>query len=283
LKKNDTAALQAAVVVTGTASTDVSWSTSNSAIVEITAQTAASCTIKANTSGTAVITAASTFDGTKTAQYTVKAFEENAAAYMAEGGTITIIKNAAGDAYEEIHAFKTTGSADFKWKDGVTPAASGALLVVGAGGGSGGAGSYPNLRGKGGNGGTVIYNAAFVLPSGSTTVTVGAGGAGGVFNGTYGGTGGSSAFGATVTATGGTGGAGKQQSSAAGAAGMGAGSYTIETNTAKAYGAAGPSKSDIGAGTAGAANTGNGGQASYFADNGSGGGSGIVVVRFRYQ
>jgi hypothetical protein len=282
LKKNDTAALQAAVVVTGTASTDVSWSTSNSAIVEITAQIAASCTIKANTSGTAVITAASTFDGTKTAQYTVKAFEENAANAMAEGGTITIIKNAAGDAYEEIHAFKTTGSANFKWKDGVTPAASGALLVVGAGGGGGG-GTIGGFYAKGGNGGRVIYNAAFALPSGSTTVTVGAGGTAGTSSSTYGGTGGSSAFGTMVTAAGGTGGAGQQGSTATGNVGMGSGSYTIEANTAKAYGAAGPSKSDaVGNGAAGAANTGAGGQAGYGFSGGAGG-SGIVVVRFRYQ
>jgi hypothetical protein len=76
------------------------------------------------------------------------------------------------------------------------------LLVVGGGGGGG------YNCGGGGGAGQVTYNAAFAKPSGSFTVTVGAGGAAGVPGNSGNGQQGASSVFATVTAVGGNGSAG---------------------------------------------------------------------------
>ena len=66
------------------------------------------------------------------------------------------------------------------------------VLVIGAGGGGGG--SYACGSGAGGAGG-YIYNTVQLLPSGTLTVTIGAGGIGGIQNGYHGRAGNSSQLG----------------------------------------------------------------------------------------
>lgn len=117
--------------------------------------------------------------------------------FTATGGTIT------SSGIYTIHTFTSDGTFAAN-KPGVVEA-----LVVGGGGG-GGAKSASTNAGGGGGGGQVLYNSAFVVGSGNTTVTIGNGGAGGVEGtqaGTYGTNGASSIFG-SLTAIGGGGGGG---------------------------------------------------------------------------
>ena len=303
LKVNDTGTLNAVVSVTsvtGSVSQNVNWTTSNSSVVDILMSTASSCQIKAKAKGTATIKATSTVDESKIFEYAVTAFAEGD--WMADGGACTMVRiDSAPDAgYYEIHTFKATGSdgnttfnGTFAWNAEVTPTAQGRLLVVGGGGGGGGANIFGGgtKYGIGGNGGNVVYNAAFALPSGSVSVTVGGGGGGGNSSGTGGSSGAESKFG-TVTATGGAGGLGSRPSSAEGSKGTGSDAYDIG-GTSVTYGLAGASRTNDGAGSAVANNIGKGGQGgkvsmavgseSSYGEPGGKGGSGIVIVRFKYQ
>jgi uncharacterized repeat protein (TIGR02543 family) len=282
LKVNDTASLEAAVVVTGSITNAVSWSSSNPSAVEVVSSDAASCVIKAKANGTAKIKALSDFDSETFAEYQVKAFTADAAGALATGGSVSIVKIVNGSEvyFEELHTF--TGSGSFAWKDGVQHPATGRLLVVGGGGGGGGGSDYydsMNTMGNGGNGGNVVYNATFTLPDGSTGVTVGGGGGGGAAarNGSAGG---GSAFGG-VSAGGGGGGTGERNNSNDGSNGSGSGSYDI-SGSSQSYGMGGARKASSGNPSAGGNNTGKGGQSGYM-QGGANGGSGIVIVRFRFQ
>ncbi len=155
------------------------------------------------------------------------------------GGTIT---NGAG---YRVHRF-TSGSA-FTSNISLTT-----LLLVVGGGGAGGA-----YDGGGGDGGDLYYNASYAVSSGSTSVTIGAGGNA---TGQYaaGPPGGSSSFG-VITESGGSGGGKTTHTGGDGAGGSG-GSYD----------------GDLGYGPA---NTGTGGGAGKDATFAYSGGSGVVIVR----
>src|SRR5574343_1664467 len=105
--------------------------------------------------GTNTLCVGSTFD------FEVSGELDNAT--LPTGGTIST----AGP--YRVHAFTTTGSTSFTTPSSL-PASQ--VLVVGGGGGGG-------MRHAGGGGaGGLLYNGAFTIPSGTTTVNVGAGGAG---------------------------------------------------------------------------------------------------------
>ena len=78
---------------------------------------------------------------------------------------------------DKVLTFTTNGT--------LTVSGSGVIRVLVVGGGAGGGGAFSNVgsgafySGAGGNGGQVIYNAAFSVSSGSYAVVVGSAGAGG--------------------------------------------------------------------------------------------------------
>ncbi len=218
------------------------------------------------------------------------------------GGTITY---SGGNV---VHTFTASGSLDLPVAVG-----SASQLIVGGGGG-GGAGVNSNVYAAGGGGGQVLNLTAQALASGTTSVVVGAGGAGGPDS--VGGTaGGASSIGGNTAAgglgavgnngTGGTSGSGNLGSgryngyyggggggnSAAGASNGHGGAGTLGTITGSYYGGGGGGGSNEGdrqggvggggngSGSVGTANTGGGGGATGV---GAAGGSGIVIVEYAY-
>jgi hypothetical protein len=198
----------------------------------------------------------------------------------------------------------TDGGVDYKY---LTFTASGTatmtragfadVLIVAGGGGGGGDGS----AGQGGSAGGYLYFTDFFIPSGSLTVTVGAGGAGNsvgspfnygtrgvdsVFQSIYaigGGaasatTGGARAFGGSCGAGGlfvpgqGTQGSGAQGGGSSNANGTGTANSITGTSVTRAAG------KNATTGGAGAANSGDGGQGG---TTGFNGGSGVVIIRVK--
>lgn len=94
------------------------------------------------------------------------------------------------------------------------PADVTSVELIMCGGGSGSNGGYASIFSDGGCG-SVAYTVLNVTPGSSYTITIGAGGTGGITNGGTGGTGGTSSFGGLFSITGGT------SSSAAGLGGEG--------------------------------------------------------------
>jgi hypothetical protein len=226
----------------------------------------------------------------------------NNVATLANGGTVSSSGNYI------IHTFTTTGTSTFILYNNTVCD----ILVVGGGGGGG------YNCGSGGGGGNVLYFSQQFLTSGSYTITVGAGGAGGTSaNGTAGS---SSQFGTFTPASGGTAGLGAQ-TNASGGAGAGGPGYNSSYNAGgnggtglsnsisgilRYYGGGGGGSANyslaaqtytgyggIGGGADGAAakstagnnalsNTGGGGGGggNSNAANGGAGGSGIVIVRY---
>ena len=165
------------------------------------------------------------------------------------------------------HAFLSSGT--------FTPATalSCDVLVVAGGGGGGGNVSNGNSAGAGGAGG---YRSSTGLSiSSASTVTIGAGGTGGVSGG-VGSNGGDSIF-STITSTGGGKGGGSQTDNAtAGGSGGGAGAYGASTIGAGNTPSTSPSQGNSGgtATTSGAYRGGGGGGATAVGENGSGTGNG---------
>ena len=186
------------------------------------------------------------------------------------GGTITTVGG------QRIHTFTSVGTTSITFLIPVTAQ----VLVVAGGGGGGGNNANFFSPGGGGGAGEVYYSASYSISAGTYTVTVGAGGSGGVGGATsngvkgsasvfgslsangggYGGTsgldgsGGSGGSGgggarandgsASVLTAGGQGNAGGNSTGVAGAGGGGAGSAganQTDTNTATATGSAGGS------------------------------------------
>jgi hypothetical protein len=139
----------------------------------------------------------------------------------------------------------------------------------GSSSGSGGAGNTPPVSppqgNTGGNGGTWSYGSA----GGGGAGAVGSNGGGGPGAPTFSGAGGngvsSSINGSAVTRSGG--GGGGSNGTTAGAGGSGGGGAGANS----------------GSGTAATANTGGGGGGSAFITSGASGGSGVVIIRYKYQ
>ena len=165
------------------------------------------------------------------------------------------------------------------------------ITSTGGGGGGGNAGPSANHTGKdgGSGGGESDQNASGGIGSGNTPSTTPPQGNNG---GTAGGSGGSHAGGGGggATAVGGSGSCGGPQGAG------GAGATTQITASPVGYGgggSAGGSSSGPGGGspcgsggafeTAGAANRGGGGGGSNSCDGGEAGGSGVVIIRYKYQ
>jgi hypothetical protein len=134
--------------------------------------------------------------------------------YLAEGGTVSIIKN--GGVYYEVHTFtltdtsKTSVTATLAFKDtsaeSVTASILASVLVV-AGGGGGGNSNSNDLGGGGGGGGVGYAETLELKKSTPLSVTVGAGG------GSGGSTGYDSAFDGVTVKGGGGGGRGNGSAS----------------------------------------------------------------------
>jgi len=170
--------------------------------------------------------------------------------YSATGGVIT-----TSGAYT-IHTFTTNGTFTVSG----APIADASILVVG-GGGSGG-GGLTAVAHAGGGGGGGILEGNMTIPSGTTTVTIGAGGVG-VAQRTQGNSGGNSSFGTYIAYGGGGGGgyiSGGQSGLAGGSGGGGSGGMSstnagATTQTSQSpltgygfAGAAGSTGSESGAG-----------------------------------
>jgi hypothetical protein len=194
----------------------------------------------------------------------ISLFVGNARANLVAGSTFTLygIKAAApapkatgGDVITTdgtywYHAFKNSGIFDVKTAMNVD------YLVV-AGGGGGGF----NRGGGGGAGGyrTSIGGTALSLTAQAYSVTVGAGGAGGLINGTNPGTAGANSVFSTITSNGGGSGGGSSSSSGGnGGSGGGGGQFYIGTSTAGTGNTPSTSPSQGNNGGVGASNTING-------------------------
>jgi hypothetical protein len=201
----------------------------------------------------------------------------------ATGGTISYI-NTGNDDYDEIHIFDEVGNSNFVLNDGLNVNAQ--VLVV-AGGGGGGGGAISDCGGGGGAGGLIYRNSlAPVALSGTYSVTVGDGKAGGA-NGSVGvaGTKGEKssitggAIGATLTAIGGGGGgnASSGGNCGAGQAGGSGGGGGAGGGNAYALGGNGTEGQGKNGDAAGGYEGGGGGGAALTANN-SVGGSGLSVA-----
>ncbi len=169
---------------------------------------------------------------------------------VCNGGTESTI-TVSGMSYR-VHVFTSSGTLS------CPSSRNGDVLVV-AGGGAGGGG-----RGGGGGAGGVVYQSGFSIPSGSNSITVGAGGTG-VVDGN-GGNGSNSTF-SSITATGGGGGGSGGGSSQCGQIGRNGGSGGGGGRTNSYSGCFGPING--GTGISGQGN--NGGKST---DNNYGGGGG---------
>jgi hypothetical protein len=145
-------------------------------------------------------------------------FETNQA--FANGGTIsTVIEN--GIRYR-VHTFTSSGTLSV-----VYPGKMEVLCVAGGGGGGWG---HPSFDGNGGGGaGGVIYNTDYSVTTGNKTVTVGAGGIGGINVGGSRGTNGNNSVFDNITTLGGGGGGSDQgnQNGLSGGSGGGAGTSDL--------------------------------------------------------
>jgi len=154
-----------------------------------------------------------------------------------------------------IHTFTTVGTSTF------TPATAGNVeVLVVAGGGGGGANNASYTPGGGGGAGEVFYSSSFPV-SGVTTVTVGAGGDGGIQGTEAAKKGSSSIFGSISTNGGGLGGSGQGgQNGGSGGSGGGSARGAIggsSIKTAEGYGNDGGSSTGTsGAGGGGALSVG---------------------------
>ena len=178
------------------------------------------------------------------------------------GSTYTGVFDLAADAFDVVLAgpqltvFTASGSY-------TKPAGLKAVKVSAVGGGGGGAEGPSAQRGGGGGGaGTAIAHIPASVLAASETVTIGAGGAGGVTVGVSGTAGGTTSLGTLLTAAGGGGGA----SSAGGVAAGGAG-------TELDYIKSGGHGSD---GTSGTGGSGDGGNSAFGGGGRSGSGGGIA-------
>ena len=151
-----------------------------------------------------------------------------------------------------VHTFKSTGT--FATEKDITCN----ILMVG-GGGAGG-----NRHAGGGGGGGVLYKQGATIPSGSYTITIGAGGTGTLNDGTAGNNGAdTTAFGAT--AKGGGAGGGYTSETAGVAGGSGGGGGGIDNTSAGASSGNSLGSAQMKRGTA----YGNVGQAGHYVDNGT--------------
>jgi hypothetical protein len=150
----------------------------------------------------------------------------------------------------------------------ITPTYQAKLLLVAGGGGGG------STTGGGGGGGEVLFASSFTLTIGNTySVTVGAGGAGAIYNTSASTVGGSTSFGSAATAIGGGGGGTGATSPTVGGSGGGASSASGSTGAA----ASGTSVSGFTTyGNAGGTNA--GGTASAAGGGGAGGAGGNAGV-----
>jgi len=219
-------------------------------------------------------------EGANSSTYTLKVrkiITSATGAYNFSQGT------SGGYAYQ-VYKF-TSGTGSFTSNISVP---SSQLLVVGGGGGGG---SY---NGRGGAGGQLYYSTNYTIPSGSTSISIGAGGTAASAHG-IGGTGGTSSFGA-ISRSGGVGGASGwglsgaagrncSNSSTSGTSWLpegyaipGAGCTNSISGSSLEYSRGGYTGWRSGYSVAGPANTGIGGAGNntYY---GLAGGSGVVIVR----
>jgi hypothetical protein len=247
----------------------------------------------------------------------------NGTAYVSVGGA-ALLKDAdisattgspSGTAYSsggtayKAYSFTGTGS--------ITLSKAGLVDVMILGGGGGSVSTTFSTHRSGGAGGGGLTSLNLYLASGSTTITVGAGGAvssvgnpskigsilsmggaegggransdtalldyacggGGGNNGGIGGTGFVGFNGANGAAGDNASGGGGGMGGSASGVTAGIGLANSLTGTAVTYGAGGAGQAGTGAGTAGSANTGNGASGPGGVNNGAAGGSGLVVIR----
>jgi hypothetical protein len=136
----------------------------------------------ASVSTDVTVTVSKTLDGVpaeyKTKSYALKLYYTNTdLTPLATGGYISFVPAPSG--FYEMHRFLYNGGeAEFlEFTGGTLSTDLKAWVLVVAGGGGGGAGNYPAA---GGGAGGLVQHQNYTLASGSYSVTVGAGGAGGV-------------------------------------------------------------------------------------------------------
>lgn len=195
----------------------------------------------------------------------------------------------AGDGYQNIAVFNTTGVTNWTVPDVLRQGLRKAHVTVIGGGG--GAGRVNGHAGAGGSGGGIAERVLDLTDTAVVPVTVGSGGAGRKDSSGTGGTGGTSSFGAYCSASGGDGGTGNGAVSGRGGFGLG-GDYnsTLGPGTGPTYTTSGSTvvTGGVGGGPGGRGTTGEtpdsspgpGGGGGGSRGDGGDGAPGIVIVRW---